>query len=233
MVQLEKHHKLWQRKFSPSQNADSRKNHRGFTLIAFCVLLPFLMVLTSGAASLAISMRHHIQKQSLCENFVFHIQDELSKKMNALMKLNPRAVALRRTHRAARLRLAAALTSGHPVAIAAARARVMAIEMKRAQLHAEQQSLLLEAQQLKVAFQIKAPRHTEGGQLLAPLKGLAVRPDVPAETAPVYVTDEPFRLRQKINLHYSMRTTHQIRILNCAASMEKRGFFYRATLAGS
>jgi hypothetical protein len=140
--------------------------------------------------------------QSLCVHRVVSLQNDLSVPLEKLVRLNPLARSLRAQKLAADARLAAALASGNPGLIAAARALQKAVLLAQMALQKKQLGLLSEARELRVDSRLRLMREVR------PLKSsplsshspfplaLAVRPLPPGNLTPDYETVPAFELAQ-------------------------------------
>lgn len=117
-------------------------NEDGFSLISFVIVLPALMTVISAlllATGLGLRHRHN---QHLCQKQVLNLQIKQAKHMENLLKLNPKARALRRERRLADKALKSALRSGHPKIIMIAKAAQVAVKSRQLILRGKQQVLI-------------------------------------------------------------------------------------------
>jgi len=118
------------------------KNQNGFALIIFLSLLPLIM-----AGGLLVFcgfsfIKTDLGTLNLCRALQLDIQNKAAKKLDSLLKLNPRALKLRLAQKRAENSLALAVKSGNPAAIAAAEAYLLTVRMQRQVLDLKQRSLI-------------------------------------------------------------------------------------------
>lgn len=167
------------------------EQQHGFSLIGLLVLLPLLISILCGLATLLLYLKAYSLNQHECRDAVLEHQGQLKTHLIELLKLNPYAKQLRAEKRLSKAQLAVAIASGTPAGIAAARAHLKAVTLRQLDLQAKQQKWLLTARALRKKFRIKTQvsfslrRGGSSIQHKSPL-GLAVYPVPPSSLTPDY-----------------------------------------------
>lgn len=217
-------------------NAFERKRSGGFALVGFLTMMPALLAIFLATASMALLVREFTRTQTVCKNHLFNMQDDISKQLNKLINLNPKALKLRLQYKRAKKQFLMAAASGNPVRIAMAEARLVAIELERSVLDTQQNNIITQANSISHSSTIKLRHELKQQQIEVELKSLAIRPDILGDLAPAYITLPNFRQKQTVHAQYFWKMPSWIKnqetefFFACAASIEKRSDFYRATL---
>jgi hypothetical protein len=133
-------------------------NSRGFGVVGFLILLPFLVSILASIAGAALMLKADAHLKHECRTSVLTSQRAVAEKLRDLMNLNPLASALRAEDARAKLALKVALASGHPLLIAPAQLNVALVESKRMALKIRQQALIISAraQSFEAPYKAKA-----------------------------------------------------------------------------
>lgn len=132
------------------------KNQKGFGLIGFLVLLPFLMSVLATIAGAALLFKADSHLRHECRVSVLNSQRSVAEKLRALIKLNPRATALRAEYAQAQELLRLAMTEPNPAAIAVAEANLARVQLSRSLLMAQQKALIVSARAMSFSAPLKA-----------------------------------------------------------------------------
>jgi hypothetical protein len=158
-------------------------------------------VLVASAAQYAIKKK--LRAQALCVNSAANLQQELSKTLSKLMRLNPRATQLRAQRASADRAYFTALASANPYAIAATRAIRTGVILAQRALQAEQQRLLassrlqrMQARQKLYADSRSLTQSAVRAQTYF-VRGLAVDPVPSTSPTPDYLTTSQFSRHQQ------------------------------------
>jgi len=167
--------------------------------MGLCLLMVFLLGL-GGLGTLGFVLKKKMTLSSHCVHSVLMLQKDLRRPLTRLLALNKQASSLRLREKKARFQLKAALATGVPPVIAAAKARLLLITAKQLVLRAKQESLLMEARLRREQFHhlvlknsAKAERHTG---FPGESSGLAVQARPPTSLSPDYEPTADFRERQ-------------------------------------
>lgn len=227
-------------KFNMQKKRDSSHNKRttrigaqGFAIIGLLTLSPLLLTVLVLGGYFALIITQVTKAQSVCDNQHYHLQYNLANELNALLKLNPKALALRLKANTAKIRLAAATTSGNPAAIAAASAYSSQVYLQRLKLDQEQKQILLRARLLSSRTALTANYALSKYRPETKTNELAVTPDLPGDLAPLYIEKLQFQNAQKSQSRFYIKVAQHNFALSCAATIEKRGSHYFAALASS
>lgn len=118
---------------------------RGFGALLLISLLPLalaagLFIFTSFAF-----LTRDLGTLNLCRARQLEVQNRVGRNLAKLLELNPRALKLRIAEAHAEKTLAAAVESGNPIAIAAAEANLLRVQMQRQALGLRQKTLIATA----------------------------------------------------------------------------------------
>lgn len=177
-------------------------SQKGFALIGLISLLPVFLAGGLAFFSAFAFLKSDLATLNVCRAKQIQIQNLAGKNLGKLLKLNPRALKLRLSQVRAERALAAAIESGQPLAIAAAEAYLLKIQMQRQTLDFKQKALIETANTRlhKGASELQQELRREWSQHNSPLKSwiqsslhmasgkvpkLAVQADLP-EVAPLY-----------------------------------------------
>lgn len=189
----------------PSKNLPNQPTHslapsssqKGFLTLMGLMLLSVFLCLIAALTTLGFVLKHRMALSSHCVHSALQLQQNLSRPLEKLFKLNKKATYLRGKRHQDQIRLAAAVLAGNPIAAAAARAQLLITTQRQMALRAQQEVLLLEAkwmrQRFKQNFIPGAQRKTE---FLGETQGLAVYANPPASLSPSYLPSQPFEERQ-------------------------------------
>ena len=232
-----KHEQLYKKQTSSHYFTQRKNVESGFVSISLIALAPLLLALFFTSSSLSQIVTHTTRLQTKCETRLYQHQAELASSLAKLMRLNPKARRLKTQHHSAKLRLYAAIARGNPVAITAAEARLMKVEIAIAGLKLEQESLLLDAKQTVARNQILFRNQLAKHSPQVHLKDLEVFKLEPTGVVTEYSLKPNYTQVQTSTLQ--MRWSHEYDKkwlefpIRCAASIEQRGSEYRPSLAAS
>jgi|GEM_PF-4528626 len=126
----------------------------GFGTVEFLALMPLLLsvLATIAGASLLFKANSHLRHE--CRVSVLNSQRTVAEKLRALIKMNPRAQALRAEAAAAQAELEA--SAAIPGALPAAEANLLRVRLERIAFAAAQQALIQQARGLSFAAPLRA-----------------------------------------------------------------------------
>lgn len=208
---------------------------RGFALVSLLALLPLLLALMFGLGTSLYIIKKKSLAQSLCLRSGIQLQAELKRKLERLFELNPKANRLEARRVRAEKAFRAAVASGIPHLIAAAKANKTAILIEQTQLKAKQLSLLEEAIATRVTHQQRLRLHLQKIKVndlksTSQSLGLAVYPVPPFALTPEYEPTDGFAIAQQqqyrfnvdlnppFDLPFSFPISHQP--IECSVSIE-------------
>lgn len=123
------------------------RSEQGFALVSLLCLAPFAFALFLALCGSFYFLKRKSLAQAHCVQQASQLQNELAGTLDKLLRLNPRARALRAQREAADRALQAALASAIPYAIAIAQAYRTAVVLRQIALRTQQESLLTQADQ--------------------------------------------------------------------------------------
>ncbi len=139
-------------KSSAKNRLGSSSSQKGFITLTGVSFLVLIFTLIGSFGVLSYVIKKKMTLSSHCVFQVLKLQKELAKPLTSLMKLNPQATRLRAQEALAKAQLAAAIATGTPPAIAAARARLLTVQQRQLVLKAKQELLLIEARVRREGF---------------------------------------------------------------------------------
>lgn len=199
----------------------SKSNQKGFVLILFLTILPLIVLALSGLAVTLLYVEAKAESRHLCRQALFQTQKQVGQNLTLLMQLNTTAKSLRVQLRIQQVALAAAGGPETPMGAAIA-ARILQIEEQKLILGQQQKALILESElemrtgSLRSELQVRSSLHQKQmrfahliqlspDQVSSSLPHLAVRPDDPSDTAPVYELETPFTEKQSLQTFWKIR----------------------------
>lgn len=176
----------------------NQKGNLAFGLLMLLMTITALMAVFV-ATEILITKRKTLES---CQSGLLDLQSKNRESIENLLNLNPAAKQLRSHLSAAQKALKAATMSRHPAAIAAARAWIASIELERRILGAKQKTIIAQANlrsNLLLGDLKKELRSYLDSRWIVESRisdihiqdrfaGLAVRPDLPGDSAPLYET---------------------------------------------
>lgn len=223
--------------FGPRANRQS-----GFALVALLFLVPVLLILVSGLALTALSLRNYTIAKSSCRRAVWLAQVDMGKALQELLRLNPEARRLRMQRKLVEAQLAAAKISLQFELVAALQAHKALIIAHQSKIRAQQQRLIFQAglrrrnspvtfKESTLSINIKKVR------MQSLTSNLAVQFVPPQDLSPDVVVPPGFERRQALTLLWQAELLSEapmeimsalnIKSLNfngqCAATLEKEG----------
>ncbi len=200
------------------------RNNKGQINLIAIVLLPIVLAVIGGLFILAIVLTTEAKAVAKCRLQMEQSQAEAAQHLNALLKLNPEAKRLKMQLRTAQRAFDAALLTGLPPAIAAAKGILLVVKIKRAALAAKQQKLIYKGRSAsrdapKLAEQSirSALNGSRSGTISPSIAGplgqpqstragfFAVLPRPAGDIAPEYVPAPGFKYLQKTSLQWSIK----------------------------
>lgn len=197
-----------------------RLNNKGFAALMILSLLPALVGGLLIVTTLMGFMQWDLALKHTCRVGGLEGQNAVKSHLTSLLKLNPLAQSLKIQEIAAQVKLKAALSSGQPVAIAAAMNRLSKIQGKRRELDIrqkqliQQSNLVLQRNHLQTRIELskksqellKTLTFLKVSIRMPPEKSpkLAVRPDFP-DVAPTYSPEQNFEVRQALAHRWQYR----------------------------
>lgn len=182
----------------------------GFALITLISMIPLVMTVIFGVSLTYYVLKRKSLAQSICVNQASQLQYELKSSLEKLLRMNTRAKILRARRLIADVRLANAITSAYPPAIALAKALREEVIMEQHEFHAEQLVLLAQAQITRSRYQVDLhPRvaHFPAWAVHTPtpyIRALAVDPVPENSDSPDYVPVQNFELFQQQAFSYTL-----------------------------
>lgn len=119
-------------------------------MVSLLSLVPLLFTLIAGLGLLLFAIRKKSMAQSLCVRAGLQMQTQLSHTLTDLLKMNPKAQALRKRRALADRQLQLAMLSGIPKAIALAQAAQKAVILEQLQLRTRQELKFSEAARIRI-----------------------------------------------------------------------------------
>jgi len=141
-------------------------SEQGFALVSLIALVPLALALVISLSAGFYFLKRKSLAQAHCVQQAAVMQKELQGTLEQLLRLNPKAKALRAQRQAADAAVKAAAGSVNPYALAAAKAYWSAVVLQQLALRSKQQALLQRASQ---------QRHSGHRQLRERLRSLDVR----------------------------------------------------------
>jgi hypothetical protein len=205
----------------------SKSNQKGFVLILFLTLLPLLVIALSGLAMILAQIQWQMETRHACRDTLFQTQKQVGQNLSLLMKLNPAAKALRGELAGLQKALIAAGGPETPMGAAIA-AQILEVEAQKTVLGGEQKALLtamateMRTGSLMSELRVRAvlrQRQARSVKILSLDPGdvsssrphLAVRPDDPSDSAPIYELEMPFTEKQSLQTFWKVTETWNIR----------------------
>ncbi len=127
---------------------------RGFGIVGFLVLLPFLVSLLALTAGSALLMKADAHLKHECRTSLLGSQRSVAEKLSQLLAMNPEATALREAYLEAQAEVKAA--QGYPVLLAPALIHLHVVEAARTAFSIKQRSLILHAELESAAAPLRA-----------------------------------------------------------------------------
>lgn len=118
------------------------KSDKGFSVVFLIFFLPVILSLLFGASMLAYCSLLQSQVLSTCREDVLKTQRSAGKTIKQLLRMNAQVKSHYRSLAIAKATLQAALTSGIPPVIAAAKLRVLVVQAEGQALHLSQKFLI-------------------------------------------------------------------------------------------
>lgn len=134
------------------------RNSKGFSAIAFLILLPFLLITSSVLASSYIVMRSDSEIRHVCRSWLLEAQDEIGDTLEDLVSLNAQARRLRATRKTIENAARVALT---PQAQLAAQTALKATILAQTQLAARQRALYFRGKTLSRTAPLRVKQELE------------------------------------------------------------------------
>ncbi|MCB0350115.1 MAG: hypothetical protein KDD38_02960 [Bdellovibrionales bacterium] len=219
-----------------TQHEDARKRSRGFALIGMLVFLPVLLAIILGLYISSKWMVTYTNKQSLCENQLFHQQQELADELNNLFALNKEARLLQVANKMALLKLATATATGNMVAIAAAEKYLYKITQKKKVLEGKQDKIIsaIKVQHARAQLYLRKTLIKNNPRVTLP--AAQIRKENPNEVGSPYETLPNFSVQQRAHVLYTIHLTippekPKRKDFICSASIADRAGTFRATLS--
>ncbi len=175
----------------------------GFALISAITLAPVLALLFIAIGGTLSALKAKSLAQSICIQEASRLQKNLQRPLTQLLRLNRKATSLRQQRLAADRGVQAAVATGNPKVIAAAKAIQTAVIVMQMALRTQQQALLLEANSRRRLghnnFRVRA-RRLGATEISSPTfypEALAVQPSPPGSLSPNYEKVFDFSRRQQ------------------------------------
>ena len=127
------------------KSAEDSSHEEGFTLVALCLLLPFLMVLIAIFIVTSFWLKNFWGAQKTCEDLVLKAQEEMAILIPELLDFNPEILQLRAKRTSLHTQLAAAVVQGNAVAIAALTTQLKAVQARLVIILVQQNLILQKA----------------------------------------------------------------------------------------
>lgn len=122
-------------------------SEQGFALVSSIALVPLLAALFLALSAGFYFLKRKSLAQAHCVQQASQLQNELKDTLDKLLRLNPKAKALRHQREVADKALQKAVASGNPYAIGAAKAYWTSVFLQQLALRSKQQALLMQADQ--------------------------------------------------------------------------------------
>jgi len=178
------------------------KSQKGFVTVAFLSIFPLLITAAFATYFCYSFLKSDLAALNTCRSEQLETHNQVAKELKKLLRMNPKAVKLRIQEKLAEQKLLLAITSGNPIAIAAAEVRLAQVKTLRLKLAFRQKVAIQSANtKLKIAtYQISDSIKKAWNKHMQPMTPwissrleirqphtplLAVRPDFP-DIAPVY-----------------------------------------------
>ncbi len=183
------------------------RDEKGFIVAGSLLLLTITLVILTFIFFYQGASQTNLRLKSTCKEYSFQHQKKMRSILSKLLKMNPRAVSLRRQFVAAKQRLQKAMLTGTPPVIAAAEAHLIYIESARLVHDGKQKLLLSEAKSSALAFKSRLNQQIRR-ELRSRVRiqiiqtGLAVEADA-TDIAPQYYTPSNFIRKQRVGAIWS------------------------------
>ncbi len=168
------------------------------------VFLPLALTVLVCLAAMAMTVKEESRSHSFCEKYGMILQDNLSKSLEALLKLNPKASKLRVKLERLDVEEAAAAASGNEEALPEIRAQIDATRFQQLILDREQRAIITGA---NYGIQSDAEKWRQKLATMNPVitaPKLQVRRVPPEGLAPEYFPVQNFSAAQAATAHYRM-----------------------------
>jgi hypothetical protein len=222
-----------------------RKRSRGFALVGLIAILPVALSFLSIVAAAAMVLKHDTQISALCDRETFQLQEAMAKKLDELLKLNPRAKKLIEQKKDLQK---CAETDPEPNTKAGCEAALAIVVVQQIILAAQQHIIIGTANTSAQISALKLQNEIKNEHPRVIEHDLQVWPKQLIEIAPEYNPVSHFSEAQRIEVHYSTSLAaivdstllkilgvHSIHKSNlsraCAATIVKSGNKYKAQLA--
>jgi hypothetical protein len=207
--------------------------------VSTLALIPLLMTALVAVGFAHYALRRWSLAQSTCLQKATQMQTDLGKTLQELLALNHMAQELRHQRLIADRDLAAAMLTGIPATIAAAKLRRDAVIAAQTAFRARQEFLLLQAEGERARYEL-ALRSAFFRQRLTGIssprfyaRALAVRPQPPTSLSPDYVPIEGFARGQQARFQYRVSLDSNLPYLRdlgnfahsaaCSVTLESEG----------
>lgn len=171
-------------------------------------LLPLIITTLWGLGTMSFVIKNAKQAEIACEKVAVSAQKKNLIHLKKILSLNPQATSLRQARALAKSQLAAALASGHPLAIVAAKAKLKAVTQAQTLLRAKQQAILTNSQWVTKSStptflnQARGAGVTQAQLTERPRTGLALRATPKTSLTPNHEVPNDFARHQKISLSW-------------------------------
>jgi hypothetical protein len=188
-------------------------NQRGIATVFTLAFVPLFLVLLYLLLQLFLAMQLHAATHFQCRRLLLRGQTQLGLLLTQLLAMNREARTLQEEETMAKIMLANAV---FPAAIAAAQAKLKAVQLRQEVLGLAQRSVLLaaRARAARMPFEVQTTAEFREAQFTAQglphPKGLAVEPQPPFSRAPVYTPVPGFETAQTARLRWRVRLKNLI-----------------------
>ncbi|MEK6554692.1 MAG: hypothetical protein AABZ31_05600 [Bdellovibrionota bacterium] len=167
-------------------------NEKGFALLGLVFISTLFFSAFLFFAFFTDILQDDLKLKKNCIQINWQYQESQKKNLEKLLKLNPRALELRKRWILAQQRMAKAVSTANPYAIAAAKAYMLSVYYQKTQHAARQQSVLLKAQYELQLLNTQLRSRIQSRNISAAPYGLAVEPESAIEVASPYRTVDFF-----------------------------------------
>lgn len=204
------------------------RQEQGFVVVSMLALVPLVVTLVVCLCAALWSMRRQEAARSHCVRSAVQLQSRLKPTLDKLLRLNPRATSLRAQRTAADNAVTAAVASGYPPAIAAAKAIQVAVVLQQVALRAKQEALFLEANADRQMAENDL-RSVIGRKLGTSVvarrfywRALAVEARPPAALTPDYRPVPLFHILQQQRFEFALPLRGVTHAVACSATLQGR-----------
>ncbi len=186
-------------------------NNKGFSVVALCILLPLILLLTAIFIWISFWLKNFWGAQKICEEAVLKAQTQMRPLISQILDLNPEILKLRKVRTALRIKMAAAVAHGNAPLVATLKVQLKLIEIRLMALFAQQNLIFEQARLIRLRTlsgfqgQTKGLGHQQSQRTFTYSRSLGLVPDQLAEFPPAYQVPSDFTEKQSLELQWTQK----------------------------